>query len=252
MQRATASRCRRDVVEALGALRGFVQSQGIVVSDRRWRQLVGLLRSAALTEGRDAVDMLDLWLVPYVVAAQPLQVAALQDWFVAEVAHAAPQDAPWLARAVEAFEKQLEIELSMPAEATTTAPASSHWHAPSAARARAACCASSPSALEDAMRRRWSPLHVAARLAQVDEVMQRAGEPLGALRAQAAELQAALDGRIWLPPSLAATLRGNLQRTIALLESLLARLVAVRAGFAAMLLDETLPQVEPEPVAIGA
>ncbi len=36
-------------------------------------------------------------------------------------------------------------------------------------------------------------------------------------------LQRALDGRLWLPPSLAATLRGNLQHTIDWLESLLAR-----------------------------
>lgn len=241
-----------DVVGALSALRAVVQAQGITVSDRRWRQLVGLLRSAALTEGRDAVDAFDLWLVPYVLAAQPAQVPALQDWFVAEVAHATPQEAPWLARAVEAFEKQLEIELSMPAEGDDDS-------AGKLALARAIGGANESgmlrivsATLEDTMRRRWSPVHVAARLAQVDEVMQRAAEPLGALREQAAALQRALDGRIWLPPSLAATLRGNLQHTIDWLESLHARLAAVRGGFAALPLDETLPQVEPEPIAVGA
>ena len=241
-----------DVVGALSALRAVVQAQGITVSDRRWRQLVGLLRSAALTEGRDAVDAFDLWLVPYVLAAQPAQVPALQDWFVAEIAHAAPQEAPWLARAVEAFEKQLEIELSMPAEGDDDS-------AGKLALARAIGGANESgmlrivsATLEDTMRRRWSPVHVAARLAQVDEVMQRAAEPLGALREQAAALQRALDGRIWLPPSLAATLRGNLQHTIDWLESLHARLAAVRGGFAALPLDESLPQVEPEPIAVGA
>jgi MoxR-like ATPase len=241
-----------DVLAALSALRAFVQSQGITVSDRRWRQLVGLLRSAALTEGRAAVDRFDLWLVPYVLAAQPAQVPALQDWFVAEIAHAAAQEAPWLARAVEAFEKQLEIELSMPAEGGDDS-------AGKLALARAIGGANDSgmlrivsSALEDTMRRRWSPVHVAARLAQVDEVMQRAAEPRGALRERAAALQRALDGRLWLPPSLAATLCGNLQHTIALLESLHARLTTVREGFAALPLDEALPQVEPEPIAIGA
>ncbi|WP_341887896.1 AAA family ATPase [Variovorax sp. YR752] len=240
------------VIDALAALRAFVQSQGITVSDRRWRQLVGLLRSAALTEGRDAVDRFDLWLVPYVLAAQPAQVPALQEWFVAEIARAAPQDAPWLTRAVEAFEKQLEIELSMPAEGGDDSAGKLALARAIGGAGESGMLRVVSSALEDAMRRRWSPVHVAARLAQVDAVMQRATEPLGALRERAAALQHALDGRLWLPPSLAATLRGNLQHTIALLESLHTRLAAVREGFAAMPLDEALPQVEPEPIAIGA
>lgn len=241
-----------EVIEALGALRRLVQSQGIAVSDRRWRQLVGLLRSAALTEGRAQVDLLDLWLVPYVLAAQPAQVPALQDWFVAEIAVAAPQDAPWLTRAVEAFEKQLEIELSMPAEdgddsAGKLALARSIGGAGENGMLRIVS-----SALEDSMRRRWSPVHVAARLAQVDEVMQRAAEPLAAWRERREALQRALAGRLWLPPSLTATLLGNLGHTLATLEGLLERLAATRAGFAALPVDEALPQAEPEPIAIGA
>jgi MoxR-like ATPase len=102
------------------------------------------------------------------------------------------------------------------------------------------------------MRRRWSPIHVAARLAQVDEVMARAAEPLPTLRAALAELERALDGRVWLPPSLAATLTGNHRRTIATLDSLLARLAQVRAGFASVAVDESLPQQTPEPIAVGA
>jgi MoxR-like ATPase len=241
-----------DVLAALGDLRAFTASQGITVSDRRWRQLVGLLRSAAHTEGRAAVDTLDLWLVPYVVAAQPAQVPALNDWFVAEVAQAAVHDAPWLTRAVEAFEKQLEIELSMPAEGGDDS-------AGKLALARAIGGASEggmlrmvTASLEDAMRRRWSPVHVAARLAQVDEVMARAAEPLPALRNALAALERALDGRVWLPPSLAATLTGNRRRTIGTLEALLARLAQVREGFAALPVDEALPQQTPEPIAIGA
>lgn len=241
-----------EVTSALAALRAFVQSQGIAVSDRRWRQLVGLLRSAALSEGREAVDALDLWLVPYVVAAQPAQVDALRAWFVREIAQAEPQEAPWLTRAVEAFEKQLEIELSMPAEGGDDA-------AGKLALARSIGGASDggmlrivSAALEDAMRRRWSPVHVAARVAQVDEVIARAGEPLPVLRKALAALEAALDGRVWLPPSLAATLRANRGHTIDLLESLLARLASVREGFAALPVDEALPAITPEPIALGA
>lgn len=241
-----------EVVAALAELRAFVQSQGIAVSDRRWRQLVGLLRSAALSEGRHTVDPLDLWLVPYVLAAQPAQVQPLQAWFVREVARCEPQQAPWLTRAVEAFEKQLEIELSMPTEGGDDA-------AGKLALARAIGGASEggmlrivSASLEDAMRRRWSPVHVAARVAQVDEVIARAKAPLPELREALAELERALEGRVWLPPSLATTLLANRGATIGLLESLLQRLAAVREGFAGLRVDDTLPDAAPEPIALGA
>jgi MoxR-like ATPase len=106
--------------------------------------------------------------------------------------------------------------------------------------------------LEEAMRRRWSPVHVAARLAQLDEVAARALEPLPALREALARLEQALDGRVWLPPSLAAMLLANRRHTIGTLEALQARLANVREGFAALPVDEGLPQAMPEPVALGA
>jgi MoxR-like ATPase len=238
---------------ALHALREYAAAQAIVVSDRRWRQLVGLLRSAALTEGRAAVEPLDLWLVPYVIAAQPAHVPALRDWFVREVAEAAPQDAPWLTRAVEAFEKQLEIELSLPAEGGDDG-------AGKLALARAIGASSGEGGMlrivsdahEDSMRRRWSAAHVAARLAQVDDAIARADTPLPALRESLATLERALADRLWLPPELAAEMLANRRTTLGLLQALRARLDDVRAGFAALPIDAVLPPQIPEPIAIGA
>jgi len=241
-----------EVVDRLAALRATAQSLGIAVSDRRWRQLVGLLRSAALTEGRRAVEALDLWLSPYVIAAQPAQIAPLQDWFVLEVARAGREDAPWLTRAVEAFEKQLEIELSMPAEGGDDAAGKLALARSIGGAAEGGMLRIVSASLEDALRRRWSPVHVAARLAQVDEVAARAAEPLPALRDALAALERALAGRVWLPPSLAARLLDNRRHTLAVLEALLARLAAVREGFAALPLDEALPAIAPEPIAVGA
>lgn len=240
------------VMAALAGLRALAQSLGIAVSDRRWRQLVGLLRSAALTEGRERVDPLDLWLAPYVVAAQPSQLPALQEWFVREVAQAAMEDAPWLTHAVEAFEKQLEIERSLPAEGGNDAAGKLSLARSIGGADEGSMLRIVSAALEDAMRRRWSPVHVAARLAQLDELAGRAQAPLPALREALAALESALAGRVWLPPSLAAPLIGQRRHTIAVLEALLARLDAVRAGFAALPVDETLPAVAPEPIAIGA
>jgi hypothetical protein len=93
---------------------------------------------------------------------------------------------------------------------------------------------------------------VAARLAQVDEVAARARAPLAELRAGLAALEAELAGRLWLPPELAQHLLGNRRATLAQLEGLLQRLADVRGGFAALPVDEQLPQQAPDPVAIGA
>src|SRR5512139_2745000 len=162
---------------ALIALRERLHADGIAVSDRRWRQFVGLLRTAAATEGRAQVDDFDLWLAPFVLAHEPAQQPALAAWFVEHVAQAAPQALPWLTRAVEAFEKQLEIERSMPADDGDDS-------AGKLALARAIGGAGGgpgdggdgmlrivSATLEARLARRWSPVHVQARTAQVDEVL---------------------------------------------------------------------------------
>lgn len=254
LERRDAVAVPAEVLAALQALRRFAAGQSIVVSDRRWRQLVGLLRSAAQTEGRAAVDLLDLWLVPYVVAAQPGQVGALHDWFVCEVAQAEVQDAPWLTRAVQAFEKQLEIERSLPAEegddsAGKLALARSIG---GSGGGESGMLRIVSAALEGSLRKRWSPLHVQARLAQLDEVLARAAAPLAPLREALAALEAGLAGRLWLPPDLAATLLERRRATLATLEGLGDRLAAARAGFAALPVDPQQPEQVPEPVALSA
>jgi MoxR-like ATPase len=241
------------VVALLQALRGVCIAQGIVVSDRRWRQLVGLLRSAALIDGRAEVDALDLWLVPFVVAPQPTQVAALQDWFAHDVAGAAPQDAPWLTRAVEAFEKQLELETQAQRDEADDGDAGKIALARSlGATQEGAMLRVVSAALEAHRRQRYSPVHVAARLAQVDEVLARAREHAQVVRREAAALQRALQGRAWLPPELAARLLGAKTATLQLLDALAARLEAARAGYATLPRDDTLAATVPEPVVLSA
>lgn len=241
-----------ETIDALHALRRAALAQGIVVSDRRWRQLVGLLRSAAFLEGRRQVEPLDLWLVPYVVASEATQVPALQDWFVREAAQAEPQEAPWLTRAVEAFERQLELEATLPADEGDDSAGKLALARAAGASGEGGLLRIVSATLEDQLRRRWSPVHVEARLAQVDELGARAGAPLPALREGLAVLEAALGARLWMPPELAQQLLANRRATLAVLEALLERLAAVRAGFAALPQDDRLPAQRPEPVALGA
>jgi MoxR-like ATPase len=215
---------------------------------------MGLMRVAAATEGRPAVDALDLWLAPYVAADTPAQVPALAAWVDAEIAQALPQDAAWLTRAVEAFERQAQIE-----ESATDEPgpdADTDAGKLSLARGIAgddAGGAAGPlrivaDALAQQRRRRYSPVHLAARLAQLDELAGTAGAHRAAIAAQREGLDRALQGRLWLPPALAARWLAGHAHTLAVLDGLLERLAATRAAFAALPQDETVRAAAPEPV----
>ncbi|MBI5258757.1 MAG: AAA family ATPase [Burkholderiales bacterium] len=242
-----------DALAALGALRAVLQQQGAVVSDRRWRQLVGLMRCAALTEGRDRIDALDLWLVPYVVCADTEAVPRLAAWVAEQVVGAVPQAAPWLERAVQAFEQQLEIEQALPAEGSEAGDDS----AGKLALARAIGGADDSgmlrvvaASLEDKMRRRFSPVHKAARTAQVDELLQHTEAARAPVAHALAALRQRLAGRLWLPPALAEAWCAAHAQTLALLDGLHARLLRCRAGFDSLLVDEALPGVVPPAVAL--
>ena len=95
-------------------------------------------------------------------------------------------------------------------------------------------------ALEDALRRRWSRARGGAAGAARRTVAARASRALADLREALAAL-AALAGRLWLPPSLAARTARQPPHTLAVLVALLARLAAGARGFAALPVDEALP-----------
>ena len=245
-----------ETLQHLQALRGWCEQQGIPVPDRRWRQLVGLLRTAALTEGRSAVDALGLWLLPYAVAHEPSQVAGLQAWFLTEVAQAVPLEAPWLARAVEAFERQAELE-----DAAQTEQGDAAAGKMALARSIGGGGAGddqniariAQKALEGQLRKRYSSVHIAARLAQVDEVLLRAQAGWEAHHAHAGQLAAALQGRLWMPPELQAQMVDAVTLTAERLRALIHRLQGARAVFAALpLAPETDVANTPVPVALDA
>jgi MoxR-like ATPase len=248
-----------DTLHHLQALRAHCEQQGMAVSDRRWRQLVGLLRTAALTEGRTAVDGLDLWLVPYAVAHEPSQVAGLQQWFLSEVAHAVALEAPWLARAVEAFERQAELEESAQTEQDEAAAgkmALARSIGGSGVDGEQHIARVTQQALEQQLRKRYSSVHIAARLAQVDEVLARAQAGWEAHHTHTRRLAQALQGRLWMPPELQAQMLGAVTLTTSRLQALVQRLQEARTVFAALPLEpepsQATPAVAPHPVAIEA
>ena len=258
-----------EVMTALAALRAEVARLGLSVSDRRWRQLVALMRCAAASEGRHTLDALDLWLAPYVLSFDAQTVPALADWVTTELAQAVAQPLPWLDHAVAAFEKQLDLEQRLPA-ADDTSPDDS---AGKLALARAiglgdraddtdtgGIGSTGPGGdgglqrirartLEDRLRRRFSPVHLAARSAQVDALRQRADAACASVQQAHDRLAQRLAHRLWLPPALAQSWRDAHRQTLATLAGLQARLAATHAGFAGLLVDDQLPAIPPPPVA---
>ena len=259
-ERAAVLAARDAVVltdEALAALRSLrTWLAEAAPSDRRWRQLVGLLRVAALTEGRSEVDALDLWLAPYVMAAEPAQAAAVERWFVAQIAQSAPLDAAWLTRAVEAFERQLQIEQRLPADdsaadgAGKLALARSLGADDGAPGDSLASMRFVATTLEARQRRHYSPLHLVARVAQVSEARTRSQAARDLVQAQHDDLQARLRARLWWPPSLRRRVLEGPVTTLVVLDALLLRLVAVEEGFAALPVDDGLPHREVAPLEV--
>ncbi len=235
----------------LHALRALVLAQRMQVSDRRWRQLVQLLRLEAASQHRREVQMLDMWLVPYAIAAQPEQVPLLQQWFVDQAMQAPPAEAPGLARAVQAFEKQLEIEMQLQTQDDGDAGKLALAKSLGASLGEGGMTRMVSAVLEEKLRKRFSPVHIRARVSQVDEVSKSRRPLLQSWLDRAAADMQPIDDHLWLPPTLKSALQARHRSAVAMLTALLARLDAVRAGFAGLPIDAALVDL-PEPVAVVA
>ena len=252
MASAPAVALSASTVTALRALREMLAHKAIRISDRRWRQFGGLLRLAAAAEGRATVEPEDLWLAAYVAAAEPAHTPELLAWWMQAVLQVGAADAPDLQRTVEAFEKQLEIETLAQAEEGADA-AGKMALARSIGGAEGSGGGSEMLRLysaraEEQLRKRWSPLHVRARVAQVEEHRQRLASACSQAQAHLQHLQARLEDRLWLPPSLAAAALAAPRARAALLEHLLQRLQAAGQGYAALPIDEALGEMSPLPI----
>lgn len=96
-----------DVKQLLKRLRAFAAEQGVAVSDRRWRKIVGLLQASAASCGRDTVSMWDGWLLQHCTWDRPEHREAIFDWYLKQLgadASFAPDD---LEAAVAGFERRL-------------------------------------------------------------------------------------------------------------------------------------------------
>ena len=198
--------------------------------------------------------MLDLWVAPYFASTKALSAQALSDWVQRELLGAVPHAFTGFQRAVEAFEAQLNIESSLPATAEGPPGSPSDGSAGDGAGKMALARRysdveagiDSPSAeplrissrlLEERLRRKFSRLHVNARLAELQALQQAIeGQRDSALSALAV-LRHSLTGRVWPPAAILDPWLSAHELNVQTCESLLYRLEAVASGFANLPLD---------------
>jgi MoxR-like ATPase len=244
-QRANAVALPSSVTALLVQARAWCATHAVTVSDRRWRKVVALLKVQAASRAQDAIDPWDLWLLPFVLAATPEQGEPMAEWFLRTVALAVPLDVQWLTRAVEAFEKQLEIELR--------APSADDDGAGKVALARA--IAGERANNEEGMlrivseraQRRYSQVHIDARCAQVAEALDRAQATLQTVHATAQEALVLARTHLWLPPSWLMRIAAVHHANEILAADLAERLVQLLQVFAAMPVDTQAAAQRPSP-----
>jgi MoxR-like ATPase len=70
-----------EVKALLVEFRKFLAEQTITVSDRRWRKIVKLLQTSALTNGREEISIWDCWLLQHCVWEKPEQQQPAREWY---------------------------------------------------------------------------------------------------------------------------------------------------------------------------
>jgi MoxR-like ATPase len=254
-QAAAAVALPEPVLQALQAARGFAKEQALTVSDRRWRQIVALLRVQAASEGRTAVDEANLWLLPYVLPERPEQVGVWQTWVIDTLMACPTTERPGLQRAVEAFERQVDIETSTrqdDGEAGKLVLARSIARGDDDGAREGGITRLVAERLEERMRQHYSPVHIAARVAQVDELLQRLTDEHQRLQQARTQAQILLQHRLWWPPELRQTVLQRHDDACARMAAWRARAQSAREGFAQLPLDETLAGTPPAPIALEA
>ena len=96
-----------DVVTLLCDLREWCAAEEIPVSDRRWRKVVRLLQTSALTNGRETVSIWDCWLLQHCLWSDAKDRMKIYDWYASRVG-AAAEEPSRLVGIVNAWEGRLD------------------------------------------------------------------------------------------------------------------------------------------------
>ncbi|HUL68260.1 MAG TPA: AAA family ATPase [Burkholderiaceae bacterium] len=227
-----------EVATLLAELRAHLREQGTYVSDRRWVKIVGLLKTASVTDGRDRVSVWDLALVPACTAADATGQARVAEWLAARLGVRDGVAPPRVTRVVEAFEAQLEVEENAN-DLDYDESGRLRFGSSDAAQALAgeigdAKGGATALRMTYTRRRRYGERHIRARLEQIDALVARIGRYVDELNAARADLAEHARDALWLDEVFAVRAHDNLARTADALATLQRRALQTRAGFVAL------------------
>ncbi len=236
------------LVAVLAELRQHFAAERIYVSDRRWVKIVWLLRVAAAAEGRSAVALWDLLLLPWVTAPDAPRQAVVADWLAARLGVREAYSPERLTRVVEAFEAQLEAELNANDLDYDESGRLRFSAAELAQQVGDAKQGAAAPRMTYKRNRRYGNTHISARVGQIDALLARIADYAGEISSQRESLAAYRAQSLWLDEILTGRAAAVLAATGAAIADLAERTRSARAGFLGL---PRLPQddgVEPEPV----
>lgn len=234
--------------DVLASLRQHLGDSALAVSDRRWVQIAGLLRVAAASEGRSAVALWDLLLLPWLTAPDATRQKQVADWLAARLGVREAFAPERLTRVVEAFARQLDTELQandLDYDASGRLSFSATDVAEAVGDAKGGAGALR---MNYQRRRRYGDSHIRARVDQLDALLQRIAGYRQEVQQQQDSLHTYAAGSLWLAPAQTQRAAHHLAQTVAAIAGLAQRTEALRAGFLAL---PRLPQdngTVPEPV----
>ncbi|MHB8668772.1 MAG: hypothetical protein ACYC7B_14795, partial [Burkholderiales bacterium] len=246
---AAAVEVSAELIAVLAELRRHFAAEHIQVSDRRWVKIVRLLRVAAATEGRAAVVLWDLLLLPWLTAPDAMRQVAVAEWLGARLGVREIHSPERLTRVVEAFEAQLDAELNANDLDYDESGRLRFSAAELAERVGDAKQGAAAPRMTYSRRRRYGDTHIGARVGQIDALLARIAGYAEEISAREKSLAAYRAQSLWLERERTDRAAAMLAATAAAIAGLAGRTRSARAGFLGL---PRLPQdngVVPEPVA---
>ena len=240
-------RVTEEVAGLLAELRAWLPTQQTYVSDRRWVKITWLLKVAAATDGRTALSIWDLWLLPWCTAPDAPRQASVAAWLGARLGVRDAMSPPRLTRVVEAFEAQLDIE-RVADDLDYDESGRLRFDADLADRVVDAKGGASALRMSSTRRRRYGQTHIGARLRQVVELTQRIDGYLGELSSTRADLAAYVAQSLWVDDDFARRADETLSATVDAVRTLRQRAVRAGDGFEALPRLPADPGVAPPPI----
>jgi len=240
-------RVTEEVAGLLVELRAWLATQQTYVSDRRWVKITWLLKVAAATDGRTALSIWDLWLLPWCTAPDAPRQASVAAWLGARLGVRDAMSPPRLTRVVEAFEAQLDIE-RVADDLDYDESGRLRFDADLADRVVDAKGGASALRMSSTRRRRYGQTHIGARLRQVVELTQRIDGYLGELSSTRADLAAYVAQSLWVDEDFARRADETLSATVDAVRTLRQRAVRAGDGFEALPRLPADPGVAPPPI----